>query len=55
MGLDRVEFAHTLGIEVAVIAGLEDGTATADDVARWTSGVAAGRAAGRRAALEFGA
>lgn len=37
MGLDRDEFAQSLGIEIAVIAGLEDGTASADDVARWTS------------------
>lgn len=37
MGLDRVEFAQTLGVEVAVIAGLEDGTASAAEMARWTA------------------
>lgn len=38
MGLDRAEFAAALGIAEEVVEGLEDGTASAGDVERWTDG-----------------
>lgn len=36
LGLDRVDFAVVLGIEVSVVAGVEDGTATEAEIDRWT-------------------